>query len=67
MQQRRLISAVQAAPILGVTTNRVYELVRLNLLPCVRLGRQVRIDEAALFEWIARGGQGLAAGWKNEK
>jgi excisionase family DNA binding protein len=36
---------------------RVYELARQNLIPCVRMGRQIRFDESALREWAARGGK----------
>jgi excisionase family DNA binding protein len=38
------------------SVHRVYEAARLGLIPCVRIGRQVRFDEAALREWIAKGG-----------
>lgn len=38
------------------TTARVYEAARLNLIPCVRIGRQVRFDEDVLREWVQRGG-----------
>lgn len=67
MQARRLLNADQAAPILGVSKGRFYELIRLKLLPCVRLGRQVRVEEAALLEWIAQGGKALSDGWKKSK
>lgn len=62
--QTRLLQVPQVAEILGTTQGRVYELVRLSLIPAVRLGRQVRIDEAALHEWIRNGGQALPGGWK---
>jgi excisionase family DNA binding protein len=52
----RLLTAKQTAEILQVSIARVYELARIGLLPCVRLGRQVRFDESILREWIARGG-----------
>jgi excisionase family DNA binding protein len=52
----RLLTAREAAPILRVTRERVYELVRLGLIPSVRLGRQVRFSESALEDWIAGGG-----------
>lgn len=41
------------------TTARVYEAARLGLIPCVRIGRQVRFDEDALREWVRRGGSTL--------
>jgi excisionase family DNA binding protein len=60
----RLLTVGETAKILKVKDQRVYELARLRLLPAVRLGRQLRIDEQRLREWIANGGSALAAGWK---
>jgi excisionase family DNA binding protein len=59
----RLLSVGETAKILKVKDPRVYELARLKLLPAVRLGRQVRINEQRLREWIANGGSALGAGW----
>ncbi|MEX0979997.1 MAG: helix-turn-helix domain-containing protein [Gemmatimonadota bacterium] len=53
------MDAPGAAERLGVRLHRVYALVRENRIPSVRIGRQVRIDPAALEEWIASGGSGL--------
>ena len=48
------------ADVLKVKKNRIYELVREGYFPpgvVVKLGkRQLRFDESALREWIARGG-----------
>jgi excisionase family DNA binding protein len=52
----RLLTAKQTAELLQISTARVYELARSSLLPCVRLGRQVRFEEGALREFLARGG-----------
>ena len=41
---------------LGVSKDRAYELVRLGILPAVRLGRQVRVDEDVMHKWIVSGG-----------
>lgn len=58
--QRTLINASVAGDRLGVSTHRVYELVRSGELPSVRLGRTIRIDPAALETFIAEGGTGYA-------
>jgi excisionase family DNA binding protein len=58
----RLLKAEEVAPTLGVPTLRVYELARTGLLPCVRLGRQVRFAPAALEAFVASGGRGLGSG-----
>ncbi len=63
----RLTTVEHGAQILGVSDGRLYEMVRTGLLPpgvVVHLGRQIRIDEDALAEWINAGGQALPGGWK---
>ena len=63
----RLLTVGETAKILKVKDHRVYELARLKLLPAVRLGRQLRIDEQRLREWIADGGSALAARLEEER
>ncbi len=63
----RLTTVEHGAQILGVSDGRLYEMVRTGLLPpgvAVHLGRQIRIDEDALTDWIKAGGQALPGGWK---
>ena len=63
----KLSPVKHGAQILGVSEGRLYEMVRTGLLPVgvvVRLGRQIRLDEDALVEWIKAGGQALPGGWK---
>ena len=53
----RLLTAQEVSDLLQVPVARVYELVRLNLLPAVKLGeRQIRFNEEKLREWVERGG-----------
>ena len=40
----------------GLSRQRVYEAARLGLIPCVRIGRQVKFDEDSLKEWAKSGG-----------
>ena len=51
-----LLSAPQVAQRLGVSTQRVYGLVRMKMLPVVRIGRDVRFDGAEIEAWIKAGG-----------
>ena len=44
MEEIRLLTAKEVAQMLSVRPARVHELAREGLLPCVRLGRQVRFD-----------------------
>lgn len=62
----RLLRVEEVAEALGVTKSRVYDLVRAGLLPAVRLGRQIRIDEEALRDWVRKGGQAWPGGWRRE-
>lgn len=55
----KLLRAREVARILDVSPGRVYELIRRDLLPSVRLGRQVRVHRGSLTNWIATGGQPL--------
>ena len=60
----RLMTVSEAAELLRLRPARVYQLGRAGVLPVVHLGRQVRVDEQALRDWIARGGQALSGGWR---
>jgi excisionase family DNA binding protein len=51
-----LRSAEWAAKRLGISTWCVYELAKRGEIPCVRLGRRIRFDEAATEAFIAAGG-----------
>lgn len=52
-----LIKAKEAAEFLDLRLPRLYELTRQRLIPSVRVGEKaIRFDEAALKEFIQRGG-----------
>ena len=53
----RFLTAKEVSMLLQIPLARVYELARQNLIPAVRMGRQVRFDETALREWAAHGGR----------
>lgn len=55
----RLMTVGEAARILKVSRARTYELLRRNVIPGVRLGRQVRVSVSGLNSFIASGGIGL--------
>lgn len=57
MQKLETINYV--VKILNISKQRAYELIRLNLIPSVKVGRQVRIDVDAFEHWIKKGGKGL--------
>ena len=62
--QLRLLTMKDVAQRLGISLQRTYEMGRLGLLPVVRLGRQLRVEEGRLASWIENGGHGLPGGWK---
>ena len=57
--QLRLLTMKDVAQRLGISLQRTYEMGRLGLLPVVRLGRQIRVEEGRLASWVESGGRGL--------
>jgi excisionase family DNA binding protein len=47
-----LLRPDEAARLLAVKTNWIYEAVRDGRLPCLRLGRHIRFTRAMLEEWL---------------
>lgn len=65
--ERKILVVDEVAELLRVDRQRVYELVRTNRLPVVRVGdRQYRFAAAAIHEWISAGGS-TKGGDTNEK
>jgi len=54
-----LLTAVEVAKRLGVSRQRVYELIRRGSIEAVKIGRQRRVRFATLDQFIRRGGRGL--------
>lgn len=59
-----LLRAEEVGVVLGVSRARVHQLIRQGILPSVRLGRQVRVDQAELRKWTRSGGRSLPGGWR---
>jgi excisionase family DNA binding protein len=47
-----LLRPDEAARLLAVKTNWIYEAVRRGRLPCLRLGRHIRFTRAMLEQWL---------------
>ena len=47
-----LLKPEQAAELLAVRTSWIYEAVRTNRLPCLRIGRHIRFTREMLEEWV---------------
>ena len=55
--QTKLLTTQEVAERFGIHDQRVWDLVRKNLLPCVRLGeRQLRFSPEEIEKFIANGG-----------
>jgi putative molybdopterin biosynthesis protein len=60
----QMLTMQEVAERLGVSLQRAYEMGRTGLLPTVRMGRQIRVEEGRLMSWIESGGRALPGGWK---
>ena len=47
-----LLKPEQAAELLAVRTSWIYEAVRTNRLPCLRIGRHIRFTREMLVGWL---------------
>ncbi len=52
MVERMALRANEVAKILGLGRSKVYELIQRGDLPVLRIGRSVRVPQAALERWI---------------
>ncbi len=50
----RLLRPEDAAELLSVKPSWIYEAVRAQRLPCIRVGRHIRFTKEMLEEWLAR-------------
>ena len=66
MSDSKLQSLQWCATRLGVSYARAAELARQELIPVVRLGRQIKVSPSALEEFILSGGKALPGGWRRE-
>lgn len=61
----RFYTVQEVADLVRLTKGRVYEAIRQHLLPAVRIGRQIRIEESAIRDWVRQGGSALSGGWRH--
>ena len=53
MKYMKVFTVRETADLLKVKPQRVYSLLRGSGLPFIRLGRQIRIEETALDNWLS--------------
>lgn len=63
----QLFTVKELARIFKVRDQRAYELIRADVIPAVRIGRQVRVSEEAIRQFVESGGQPLPGGWRRER
>ena len=63
---RRIVGVKPIAELLDVKQSRVYDLAQQDLIPHIKLGRQVRFDLDKVEAWLEAGGQALPGGWRQE-
>ena len=49
----KILTVKETADVLKVKPQWVYRMIRRDGLPCIRLGRLVRVDEGSLDKWLA--------------
>ncbi|WP_102029188.1 helix-turn-helix domain-containing protein [Salirhabdus sp. Marseille-P4669] len=54
---KKLLNPEQVANVLGIPIQRFYYLAREELIPVVRIGKLIRVDEDELKKWIMEGGK----------
>jgi excisionase family DNA binding protein len=54
METKDLLKVSELAPLLGVTSGRVYQLIAEGEVPATRVGRALRVPRVALDAWLAR-------------
>jgi excisionase family DNA binding protein len=61
-EDRQFFKPAEIAPQLGVTTGRLYQLIRAGRIPVIREGRAIRIPRGAWNAWLrVRNRRALAA------
>lgn len=51
-KNQELMRVAEVAPLLGVTSSRLYQLLAQCALPSVRVGRSIRIPRGAWNKWL---------------
>lgn len=55
----RFLQISQVADLLEISKTTIRRLVKKGVLPAIRVGRQIRIDERRLEKWLENGGSTL--------
>jgi excisionase family DNA binding protein len=50
--QKQFLKPAEIAPMLGLTTGRIYQMIAAGELPATRVGRAIRVPRAAWERWL---------------
>jgi len=54
MENEKLLKAEQVANILGISLSKVYQMMRLREIPTITLGKNVRVSQEDLVNYISK-------------
>ena len=61
-----MLCPADLAAMLGLTSNRVYQMISAGLIPTVRIGRAIRIPRQAWEDWLATQNRTARASLKDD-
>lgn len=51
-QEKLVLSVPEAAQLLGISSSKMYEVVRIEGFPCIRVGKRVLVNAKRLEVWL---------------
>lgn len=51
-QEKLVLSVPEAAQLLGISSSKMYEVVRIEGFPCIRVGKRVLVNAKRLEAWL---------------
>lgn len=51
-QEKLVLSVPEAAALLGISPSKMYEIVRIQGFPAIRVGKRVLVNHKKFEEWI---------------
>lgn len=61
---KKLVPVNEVMEIIPMSSTKIYELARQNIIPHVRIGRKVLFDLEKIEAWIDHGGTSYEGGWR---
>lgn len=58
--EKLTLSVAEAAKIVGISTSRMYQIVKIKGFPCIQIGKRLRVSAKGLERWLE---EKAAEGW----